>query len=120
MPEEGLDPNPFDDDVIVAPAVDGRFVVLLAELRLSRLLLASSGDDFLCEGDGSVVEPDASGGKLTNGDAGDDESEIAASEPRLPYLGRMGDRGIGIESCRELIRRNQVLDFFSGCRSFSL
>ena len=120
-----------DDDVMVAPAVEGRggsFDDGLPDERLSRLTLLdgdNSGADFLCaEGDsgGSVCDPEAKGGRGMAGEdgtPGEEESEIAASEPRRPSRGREGDAGGGAVSWRVLFRRNHVLDFFSGVRSLS-
>lgn len=84
-----------------ASAVHGR--LLCAEPRFSCFAVRdSSGDDFLCnEGSGVpsavVIEPDGSGGIGTDEtrgeETGEDVSEMAASEPRRPNRGLIGDRG---------------------------
>ena len=129
MPEVGLEPYPLDEDeVIVAPAVDGRGgSFACAELRLSRFIVRdSSGDDFLCaagDSGGSVADPEASGGRGLDGmmgePMGEDVSEMAASDPRLPRYGLIGDIGAGRVSWRVLFFLNHALGFLSGPRSLS-
>ena len=50
---------------------------------------------------------------------GEDVSEMAASDPRLPRRGMIGDIGAGSDSWRTLFFLNHALDFFSGTRSLS-
>ena len=127
--------EPPPPPLMAAPAVDGLggSFDCCPELRFSRLLpdrvVAISGNDFLCcAGDGggcSVAAPEGTTGDGT----GEDESEIAASEPRRPRrgmgmgrgaMGDMGERAVVSPAPRVLLSRNHALGFFSGCRSLSL
>ena len=131
------------DPPIRAPAVEGRggSFECAPEERFSRLILReSSGDDFLCAASGdseaSTADPEANAGTDVEGATGEDgmagdavASDMAASDPRRPKRAcqslpeglEMGDRIPGVPlSCRELLRLNHALDFFSGPRSLSL
>ena len=124
MPDIGREGNALED-VISAPAVDGRGGSLddgfADERLLSRLNdFARSGIDFLCGEEangGSVSAADARGGSDAGEMTGEYASDIAASDPRRV---RRGEAGVaGAFSARVLFRRNQPFDFFSGVRSLS-